>query len=176
MRIDPRAARRTAGGWGPRHEGTVYGGSKGKAPGSKHWYRSVFSGGKWDQFVLGHAVGSVLQVCCGGSRVGTVRVDIDSSVPGVNVVADMRYLPFRDEAFETVCCDPMYELGNDQRVHLQRELTRVAKARVLFKAPWIMRATGWKLVETVLMGSHTCANIAVLSRLDRIHGDGLFPR
>ena len=68
----------------------------------------------------------------------------------------------------------MYELGNDQRVHLQRELTRVAKSRVLFKGPWIPRATGWRLVETVLMASHTCGNVAVLSRLDRMHGAGLF--
>jgi hypothetical protein len=103
-----------------------------------------------------------------------VRVDLDATVPGVNVVADMRRLPFRDEAFDTVCCDPMYDLDNPTRVHLQRELTRVARTRVLFKAPWLPRATGWALVETVLMGSHTCANVAVLSRLDRLHGDGLF--
>lgn len=175
MKVDPRGARRTAGGGYTRHQGDVYGSSKGRASGSKKWYRSVFSGGQWDQFIRGHAVGSVLQVCCGGSRLGFARVDLDPTVPGVNIVADMRHLPFRDEAFETVCCDPMYELGNDQRVHLQRELTRVAKSRVLFKAPWIMRATGWQLVETVLMGSHTCANVAVLSRLDRMHGVGLFP-
>lgn len=167
MKTDARAARRNGG--------TPYTVSRGTAPGSKRWYRSVFSGGKWDQFIAGHAVGSVLQVCCGGSRFGAVRVDLDPTVPGVTVVADMRRLPFNDEVFDTVACDPMYALGTDQRVLLQRELTRVAKTRVLFKAPWIMRATGWQLVETVLMASHTCANVAVLSRLDRIHGVGLFP-
>lgn len=157
-----------------RHSGTTYIGSRGKAPGSKQWYRSVFSGGKWDQFLLGHATGTVLQVCCGGSRIGLARVDRDGSVPGVNVVADMLALPFLNEAFDTVCCDPMYELGTETRVYLQRELTRVARLRVIFKAPWIMRATGWQLVETVLLASHTCANVAVLSRLDRMHGRGLF--
>lgn len=172
---DKRFARRDADGWHPRHGGPVSGHSSGTAPGSMKWYRSVFSGGKWDQFVTGHAVGAVLQVCCGGSRVGVARVDLDPTVPGVNVVADMCRLPFRDEGFDTVACDPMYDLGNDLRVHLQRELTRVAKTRVLFKGPWIPRATGWNLIETVLMASHTCGNVAVLSRLDRIHGAGLFP-
>jgi len=163
-----RRASRHQGGW-------IAGHSKGKAPGRQAWYRSVFSGGKWDQFLAGHCIGTCLQVCCGGSRFGVARIDLDPSVPGVNVVADMLRLPFADEAFDTVCCDPMYHLLNPARVHLQRELTRVAKRRVLFKAPWIMRATGWQLIETVLMASHTCANVAVLSRLDRIHGVGLFP-
>jgi hypothetical protein len=103
-----------------------------------------------------------------------VRVDLDPTVPGVTVIADMQRLPFRDEAFETVCCDPMYTLPHPERVYLQRELTRVAARRVLFKAPWLLRATGWDLKETVLLMSDTCADVAVLSRIDRVHGAGLF--
>ena len=158
-----------------RHPGAVYGASKNKAPGSKQFYRPTYSGGKWDQFVIGHAVGRILQVCCGGSSIGQVRVDIDATVPGVTVQGSMLALPFRDGAFETVCCDPMYNLGNPERIHLQRELARVATARLLFKAPWIPRASGWELKDTILIASHTCANVAVLSRLDKAAAaDGFF--
>lgn len=148
-----------------RHPGKVYGRSQNKQPGSKQFYRKTFSASSWDAFLELNAVGSCLQVCCGGSTFG-VGVDIDPTVPGVKVVADMRALPFRDKSFDTVACDPMYNLGNPDRIHLQRELARVGRQRILFKAPWIARATGWSLAETMLLASHTCANVAVLSRLD----------
>jgi len=152
-----------------RHSGQVRGhAASGGAPGSKHYYRPVMSFSQWDQFVETRAIGSVLQVCCGGSRLGQVRVDIDCTVPGVTVCADMLALPFRADAFDTIAADPMYNLAYPTRVHLQRELARIARRRILFKAPWVMRAAGWRLVETLLLASHTCANVAVLSVLDRV--------
>jgi hypothetical protein len=150
-----------------RHAGAVYGASKNKAPGSKHYYRPALSGGKWDEFLETRRFGTVLQVCTGGSRFGTARVDADITVPGVNVAGKMDALPFADDSFDTVACDPMYEIQYPDRVRLQRELFRVARYRLLFKSPWIPRGTGWSLKETVLVASHTCANVAVLSVLDR---------
>jgi hypothetical protein len=148
-----------------RHPGEPYGASRNKQPGSKQFYRRVFSASSWDRWLEMNANGTVLHVCCGGSRFG-LGVDFDRLVPGVRVVAEMTKLPFAAGSFDTVCCDPMYNLSNPIRVHLQRELVRVARRRLLFKAPWIPRATGWQLVETMLLASHTCANVAVLSRLD----------
>lgn len=163
-----------------RHAGSVYGHSKQRRrgqsplfssvsgrPGSKLWYRPVFSGGSWNQFFLSKSYGRVLQVCCGGSDVGIARVDRDPAAYGANVLADQLSLPFRDRSFDVVGCDPLYELDYPNRVRLQREICRVARTRIVFKAPWIPRATGWRLIETVLIGSHTCANVAVLSVLDR---------
>lgn len=150
-----------------RHAGKVYGHSKNRAPGSKHFYREIYSGSSWNQFVRGHVTGSLLQVCCGASRLGDVRVDLDPTAPAVNCLADMRRLPFPDGSFDTVCCDPIYSLPHPDRIHLQRELARVARKRLLFKAPWIPRAAGWKLTSTMLIASHTCANVAILAVLDR---------
>ena len=99
--------------------------------------------------------------------IGTVRVDSDPTVPGVTVVADMLALPFRGSAFETVAADPMYNLDYPTRVFVQRELGRVAARRVLFKGPWVPRMTGFTLIETLLVLSDTCANVAVMSVLDR---------
>lgn len=153
----------------PRHPGLAYGHSRGKAPGSKHYYRRTYTvnpSAGWNQFLRAHTEGTLLQVCCGGSRLGGVRVDIDLRAPAVNVLADMIDLPFKEKSFDTVACDPLYELAYPKRIELQRELFRVAKRRVIFKAPWIPRGAGWHLVETVLICSHTCSNVAVLCRLD----------
>jgi len=69
-----------------------------------------------------------------------------------------------------VACDPPYALENPRRVHLQRELFRVARSRIIFKAPWIPRGKGWMLRKdlVVLIASHSCLNVAVLSVLDRV--------
>lgn len=82
------------------------------------------------------------------------------------MIGDAFRLPLRDDTVGTVACDPIYGLGLDQRVHLQRELARVARRRILFKGPWIPRARGFRLIETFLLLSHTCQNVAVLSVLD----------
>ena len=149
-----------------RHPGQVYGASKGRRPGEKHWYRPVWSFSKWDEFVETRSDGEIIQVCTGGSALGGVRVDLDRQAPGVNVVADFRALPFPNDSIDTVACDPPYSIGHPDRIRLQREIVRVARKRVLFKAPWIPRATGWRAIEMVLLGSYTCANVAVLSVLE----------
>lgn len=152
-----------------RHPGVVYGHSKGRAPGSKHYYKQVYSGGKWDEFLTYQPIGTLLQVCAGGSFFGAVRVDRDEYSPSANVRADAFRLPFGDKSFDTVACDPPYEFNYPKRINLQRELTRVARKRILFKAPWVPRATGWRLVEPVIaILSHTCANVAVMVRLDKV--------
>lgn len=147
---------------------------RGKRPGSKLWYRRVlyapeWSASKWNEYLLGTAVGTHLQVCCGGSFIGDVRVDVTRKAPAATVIADMLRLPFAGRSFDTVSCDPPYSLANPVRVRLQRELARVARRRIVFKAPWIPRAKGWTLRENLLtlIGSHTCASVAVLSVLDR---------
>lgn len=150
-----------------RHMGSVYGHSSGSAPGQKQFYRPVYTIRAWDDFLRLWAVGTIAQVCCGASGVGDIRVDHDPEAPGVNVLADMYALPLRDASIDTVACDPIYKLGFPERVRLQRELARVARRRILFKAPWIPRARGWKFSQAFLLASHTCQNVAILSVLDR---------
>lgn len=150
-----------------RHAGAVYGASKGKAAGSKHYYRRVWSASRWDEFLDSRSIGSLLQVCTGASRRGAVRVDFLRDAPGVTVVASFSALPFPSGSFDTVAVDPPYQIGHPDRIRLQREAARIARVRILFKAPWLPRASGFHLVETVLLASHTCANIAVLSVIER---------
>ena len=152
-----------------RHAGLVYGHSKGKAPGSKQYlYRPTLRSSLWDSFLLEKSsIGTLCQVCCGGSGLGIARVDWDPEAPGLNIIADMFSLPFADQSFDTVACDPIYGIPYPRRINLQRECARIARKRIVFKAPWVPRATGFKLIEAILILSHTCANVAVLSVLDR---------
>ena len=149
-----------------RNSGNPAGHSNGSRPGSKHFYRPVWSGGKWDEFVMSRSRGKLLQVCCGASRLGLARIDLEA--PAMNVQADMVRLPFADDSFDTAACDPPYGIPMPLRVHLQRELFRVTKQRVLFKATWIPRGGGWKLAEAVMVGTHTCQNIGIMSAMDRL--------
>ena len=137
-------------------------------PGSKHFYRPVWSGGKWDEFVVSRSRGVLLQVCCGASHLGIARVDLLTEAPAVNLRADMVRLPFQDDTFDTSACDPPYGIAMPMRVHLQRELFRVTRQRLLFKGTWIPRGRGWKLAEAVLVGSHTCQNIGIMSVVDSV--------
>lgn len=150
-----------------RHPGAIYGHSNGRAPGQKHFYRVVYTITAWDDFLRLWVTGTLAQVCCGASKIADVRIDIDPKAPGVDVVADMSTLPLADASIDTVACDPIYSLGFPERVRLQRELARVARRRILFKAPWIPRARGFKLIQAFLLASHTCQNVAVLSVLER---------
>lgn len=73
-----------------------------------------------------------LHVCCGLSSLGDVRCDFDDVVDP-DVVCDAASLPFADESFASVLCDPPYN-GQFQWNHdLLKELSRVAAKRIIFQ-------------------------------------------
>ena len=73
-----------------------------------------------------------LHVCCGRSRLGDVRFDIDQKVRPT-VVGDAARLPFDSESFCSVLCDPPYN-GRMQWNHdLLSELSRVSCQRIVFQ-------------------------------------------
>src|SRR5438132_864219 len=110
-----------------RHPGQVYGHSNGSRPGQKHFYNRVYSIEAWDDFLRLFTVGTLAQVCCGASTLGTIRVDIDSAAPGVNVIGDMYALPLGDQAVDTVACDPIYGIGFPERVTLRDDLEMLGR-------------------------------------------------
>ena len=79
-----------------------------------------------------------LHVCSGMSPLGDVR--LDKNADNVHVRADAARLPFRDDAFASVLCDPPYN-GEFQWNHdLLDELGRVAAERIIFQH-WFIPAT-----------------------------------
>lgn len=152
-----------------RHHGKFYIASTGSKPGQKQYYKPVYSASNWNEFVIANAKGKLLQVCCGASFEGSVRVDRDRGAPSVNVLADMLRLPFANNSFDTIACDPIYDINYLKRISLQRELFRVARQLVIFKAPWVLRGAGWKPREPVMgIFTHTCGNVSILSVLEAL--------
>ena len=78
------------------------------------------------------AIGKTLNVCCGMSRVGEVRVDIDPK-SNRTVEGDLFNLSFKAKSFDTVICDPPFSLYNKFR--WIRKLTDLAICRLLLSTP-----------------------------------------
>lgn len=109
--------------------------TKGAVPlaGTKHVYtvKKVL----WPEAVEAHLatllIPRSLHVCCGKSRLGDVRVDLFED--SADIKADATALPFPDESFESVLCDPPYN-GKFQWNHdMLKELSRVASRRIIFQ-------------------------------------------
>ena len=86
-------------------------------------------------------IGKTLHVCCGKSQLGDVRLDADvENKP--DIVCDAANMTgcVKDSSFDTVLCDPPYN-GKFQWNHdLLKELSRVAKKRIIFQH-WFIPAT-----------------------------------
>ncbi len=87
-----------------------------------------------EQFIDSLLLGRSLHVCCGKSKLGTVRLDIDES-NAPDIVCDARDMSafVSDGEYETVLCDPPYN-GDMQWNHdLLSELIRVSSRRIIFQ-------------------------------------------
>lgn len=84
------------------------------------------------------ALGRTLNVCCGLSRVGEVRLDLNINTnrtePG-----DLFKLPYTGASFDTVICDPPYSYYNFAKYPFAwiLRLSDISKRRMLLCAPAI---------------------------------------
>jgi len=82
-------------------------------------------------------IGSILEpptlhICCGMSKLGDVRLDIDP-IHRPNVLSDAAFIPFGDKSFNTVLCDPPYN-GNFRWMHdMLNEMHRVCANLLIFQ-------------------------------------------
>ncbi|GAI02458.1 unnamed protein product, partial [marine sediment metagenome] len=90
-----------------------------------------------EDFIATKIKGRSLNVCCGHSGLGDVKIDLFVKKEGI-IKADMYDLPFKNGEFETIICDPPWELPYNKRHKLLWELCRVLKkgGRLIFNAFW----------------------------------------
>ncbi len=95
--------------------------------------------------------GYSLHVCCGESSIGDVRIDIEKSS---DIKASMFNLPIRPESFDTVLCDPPWELPYHKRGKLLRELRDTLKpgGRMIFNCFWFPKTRGLSLDPQIWVG------------------------
>jgi hypothetical protein len=106
----------------------------------------------WPEAVQAHVQGLIrgtsLHVCCGASPLGDVRLDRDAA-HRPDVIASADALPFPDNSFHTLVCDPPYNGKMRFQHDLLSELSRVASERIVFQH-WFIPATPqgyWKKAQ-----------------------------
>jgi len=94
-----------------------------------HWYEET------DTWLKSMCIGYTLNVCCGQSNVGDVRLDIDERLRP-DIYADCHALPFRPGSFDTVVLDPPFTYY--RRIRWILDISLVARKRFILSTPNIM--------------------------------------
>jgi len=113
------------------------------------------------------AYSKTLHLCCGFTHFDfAVNADIDLNAH-LDLRADMFNLPFRNNVFDTIICDPPYRLAIHRRAAWTREMYRVIRkrrgSRILLKTDFIPYFPGFTLRELVIyQGARYWAPISLL--------------
>jgi len=86
-----------------------------------------------ESWVSERCVGSVLNICCGNSKIG-FRVDLDKRV-NPNLIADLHHLPFQHNSFDTVLSDPPFSYYGRGRKWFWLTLKDIARKRLILSTP-----------------------------------------
>ena len=103
------------------------------------------------------AADSLTEVIAKASEIGDVKVDVQPQVSEA-VQADMLKLPFRNETFDTVVCDPPWAIGIDKRWAVTYRLRDVLKTggKLLFNGRWIPRIKGLTIEDVFISCGWDC--------------------
>jgi len=117
-----------------------------------------------EDFIARRMKGYSLNVPCGESKLGDVRVDLEPRDPKVRI-ADMKNLPFDTNTFDTVLSDPPWKIGFYDRFRQFFELVRVAKVggQIILNAPWVPYASNSEILETWIKAKRTFTNASLIT-------------
>jgi 16S rRNA G966 N2-methylase RsmD len=103
-----------------------------------------------EKWLRSQAIGFSLNMPCGSSKVGSIRVDLDKTVKP-DIVADLKHPPFLPQSFDMVICDPPFNFYN--RFKWIRRIEVLAKNRLIFSSPLVsIKLRNWSksfhIIET----------------------------
>jgi ubiquinone/menaquinone biosynthesis C-methylase UbiE len=121
------------------------------------------------EFVKSKIKGKSLNVPCGSSEIGDVRIDIDPNSKATEV-GDMNKINYPDNSFDTVISDPIWKLNYYKRPRQFFELVRVCKVGglIIFNATWIPTSKAVELKETYIRRSAQFGNVSVISVFEKV--------
>ncbi|GAI35399.1 unnamed protein product [marine sediment metagenome] len=95
-----------------------------------------------EDFIASHCKGYVVNVMCGNSTLGGLR--IDAYTQNIDIRADAFHLPLKDAIADTVVCDPPWGMDILIKPAFIRELERIIKLGgiLVFYAPWNPKSPG----------------------------------
>jgi len=120
------------------------------------------------------AKGRTLHLCCGYTHFDfAINLDVDRQA-NLDVQADMFDLPFKDNTFDTIICDPPYRLAIHKRALWVREMFRVIKkkkgSRILLKTDFIPYFSNFELKELIVyQGKRYWAPVSLLLHYELIN-------
>ncbi len=124
-----------------------------------------------EDFVKERMKGYTLNVPCGQSKLGDVRLDIDPKLSmrgAYNFFKDE--IPFEHNTFDTVISDPPWKIGHYFRPMLFFKLVEVCKVGgiIIYNAPWIPTSKYVELKETWIRQSSQFSNVSIISVFKKI--------
>ena len=107
--------------------------------------------------------GKSINVCCGISKLGDVKVDLEPQRKGI-IKADMNELPFEDNSFDTVISDPPWKLNFFKRQRPFFECVRICKVggRIIYNCTWRPISKYVELEKAILRTDNNWANISAI--------------
>jgi len=124
-----------------------------------------------EDFIKQRTTGYSLNVPCGKSMIGDVRLDIDSNL-SMRDAYDMfnKKLPYSPNTFDTVISDPPWKIGHYFRPRLFFELVRVCKlgGQIIYNATWIPTSKFTLQTGTWIRQSSQFSNVSIISTFLKI--------
>lgn len=125
-----------------------------------------------EDFVKERTKGYSLNVPCGCSKIGDVRLDVDPKLSMRGAYDFFKdKLNFPKNTFDTVISDPPWKIGHYFRPRLFFELVDVCKVggTIIYNAVWIPTSKQVKLKEVWIRQSSQFSNISIISVFEKIN-------
>jgi hypothetical protein len=132
---------------------------------------------KWpprvESWITSRLKGFSLHVCCGSSTIGDVRVDLHQET--ATIKGDMYHLPFKREVFDSILCDPPWNMPYHKRHLLTYELRDSLKpgGTLLYNALWYPKNKALRIIDVYIpkpKDVHFHRNFAIIAHAIKING------
>lgn len=124
-----------------------------------------------EEYAKQHLIGYSLNVPCGQSEIGSVRLDIDPNMKP-HAVYDMfkTGLDYPDNTFDSIISDPPWKIDYYHRAKLFFELVRVCKVNgiIIYNATWIPTSKMVEFIEVYTRQSAEFANCSQISLFKKV--------
>tara|TARA_Y100000310_G_C20114417_1_gene548622 strand:+ start:85 stop:528 length:444 start_codon:yes stop_codon:yes gene_type:complete len=91
-----------------------------------------------EDFIRKSIIGKSVNICCGQSTLGDIRVDIDAS-HNPDLVCDYFKLPYKQCEFETVIFDPPFQdYWKHGLKHAVNNIGKIASQKFILKGYWFI--------------------------------------
>ena len=124
-----------------------------------------------EEFVKKKIKGYTLNVPCGLSKLGDVRIDLDPKLSMRGAYDFFKdELDFPDNTFDTIISDPPWKIGHYFRPKLFFKLVEKCKIGgiIIYNATWIPTSKYVKLKECWIRQSSQFSNVSIISVFEKI--------